>query len=238
VLPAIIDEETVDPVRIWVPACASGEEVYSIAILAKEYQASKRIRKEMQFFATDVDNKALDVARAGKYRENIKADIPDDLLDKYFNKNGDVYQVHKEIRDMVTFAQHSAIKDPPYSKLDLVSCRNFLIYLEPNVQKNLLNTFHYALKTDGYLFLGNSETHSGRNELYHTIDSKARIYVKRKTGKPLWTTCRSPEGREPHLQQGDGPGSDCRKEMPVREFMENKGVNGIYEPAAAYRQKG
>jgi two-component system, chemotaxis family, CheB/CheR fusion protein len=238
VLPEITDTETPDPVRIWVPACASGEEVYSIAILAKEYQASKRIRKDMQFFATDVDSKALEVARAGKYRENIRVDIPDDLLNKYFHKHGDIYQVHKEIRDMVTFAQHSAIKDPPYSRLDLVSCRNFLIYLEPDVQKNLLNTFHYALKTGGFLFLGNSETHSGRNDLYQTIDSKTRIYRKKENSKAIMEYLSQSRNRAPHLQQGGPHEGPAGKKMPVREFLETKGLREYMNPLLLIDKKG
>ncbi len=238
VLPVLMDAENDDPLRIWVPACASGEEVYSIAILAKEYQASKKIRMDMQFFATDVDNSALEVARAGKYRENIKADIPDNLLDKYFKKNDDVYQVHKEIRDMVTFAQHSAIKDPPYSKIDLISCRNFLIYLEPGVQKNLLNTFHYALKSDGHLFLGNSETHLGRSELYQTIDSKARIYRKKENRKAILDYLSQSRGHEPHLQQGDTREAFAGKKMPVREFMESKALKEYMNPMLLIDKKG
>jgi two-component system, chemotaxis family, CheB/CheR fusion protein len=236
VLPVIIDAETVEPVRIWVPACATGEEVYSIAILAKEYQASKGIRKEMKFFATDVDNKALDVARAGRYKENIKADIPDDLLGKYFHKNDDVYQVHKDIRDIVTFAQHSAIKDPPYSKLDLVSCRNFLIYLDPAEQNKLLNIFHYALKTDGYLFLGNSETHLGRSELYRTIDSKARVYCKKENRKAITYYLSQTRSQEPLLHLGDA--REAGKKIQAREFIENKALTKYMNPLLLIDKKG
>jgi two-component system, chemotaxis family, CheB/CheR fusion protein len=238
VLPEIMDADTPTPVRIWVPACATGEEVYSIAILAREYQALKKIRKDMQIFATDVDGKALDVARAGKYRENIKADIPGDFLDRYFTKIDDVYQVHKDIRDMVTFARHSAIKDPPYSNLDLVSCRNFLIYLEPGVQENLLKTFHYALKTGGYLFLGSSETHSGEKELYRTVDSRARIYCKKENKKAILDYLSLRRGKEHDIFKGDDRKGHPGKGMSIRELMEGKALKEYMHPLLLIDKKG
>jgi two-component system, chemotaxis family, CheB/CheR fusion protein len=238
VLPEIMDADASAPVRIWVPACATGEEVYSIAILAKEYQALKKLRRDMQFFATDVDNRALEVARAGRYRENIRADISGELLDRYFQKHDDVYQVHKDIRDMVTFAHHSAIKDPPYSNLDLVSCRNFLIYLEPAVQENLLKTFHYALKTGGYLFLGSSETHSGKKDLYQTIDSKARIYSKKENKKAILDYLSLRRGKEHDMYKDDARETNAGRIMSVRELMESTALKEYMHPLLLIDKKG
>jgi two-component system, chemotaxis family, CheB/CheR fusion protein len=139
---------------------------------------------------------------------------------------------------MVTFAQHSAIKDPPYSKLDLVSCRNFLIYLEPNVQNKLLNTFHYALKTGGHLFLGNSETHLGRSEMYSTIDSTARIYRKKENRKAILDYLAQSRGHEPHLKQGEAREAAAEKKIPVREFMESKALKEYMSPLLLIDRKG
>ncbi len=237
VFPEILAADTRETLRIWIPACATGEEVYSIAILAKEYQALKKIRKDMQFFATDVDQKALEVARAGKYKENIKADLPETLLDKYFKKINNMYQVHKDIRDMVTFAQHNALVDPPYSNLDLISCRNFLIYLEPALQKNLLNTFHYALKAGGYLFLGSSETHSGRNDLFESINTKARIYRKKPNKKAILDYLSQARGKEPDLTKANA-GEHVVKKKSLKEFLADKALTDFMHPVLLVDKKG
>ncbi|MFO7924267.1 MAG: CheR family methyltransferase [Bacteroidales bacterium] len=230
VFPEIFNPDNPDPVRIWVAACATGEEVYSIAILAKEYQESQHIRVDMQIFATDVDSQALEIARTAKYKGNIESDIPGELLDKYFQKTDDLYQVHKDIRDMVTFAEHNAIKDPPYSKLDLISCRNFLIYLEPPVQKNLLNAFHYALQVERYLFLGSSETPSLKEELFDSMDAKAHIYRKKKNRKAVVDYLS--QKREKETQWGiagarEKPG---REKLSVKEFAENEALKEYMHP--------
>lgn len=238
VFPEIFNPDNPDPVRIWVTACATGEEVYSIAILAREYQESKRIRADMQIFATDVDLQALDVARTAKYKENIESDVPGKLLDKYFQKTDDLYQVHKDIRSMVTFAEHDAIQDPPYSKLNLISCRNFLIYLEPSVQKNLLYTFHYALQGEGYLFLGSSETTSLKEDLLEVIDAKYRIYSKKENRKAVidyLSQKRKPETHPGVAGIREKPGS---KKLSVKEFAENKALKDYLHPFLLINRKG
>ena len=227
VFPEIVHKDRRDPLRIWVTACATGEEVYSIAMLAREYLVANHIRIDMRIFATDVDHQALEVARAGKYKKNIKADVPGNILKKYFREVDDLYQVHKDLRDMITFAEHSAIKDPPYSKLDLISCRNFLIYLEPDTQKDVLNTFHYALKNNGYLFLGQSESHSFKNGLFTVIDSRARIYRYLSRKRSL----------DPQLYDHKTPASG-KRELSVRDFAVNRALNQYLNPFLLIDRKG
>ena len=238
VFPEIINKDSQEPVRVWVAACASGEEAYSLAILAKEYQESERIRVDMQFFATDVDPKALNTARNGRYKQNIESDVPSHLLQKYFQKKDDVYQVHKDIRDMITFAAHSTIKDPPYSKLDLISCRNFLIYLESDVQKHVLNTFHYSLQPDKYLLLGHSETHTIKSELFESIDSKARIFQKKENRKAIVDYLSESRKQEMHWSSNETRAVPGKKKLTLKEFAENKALKEHLQPFLLINKKG
>ncbi|HUW28744.1 MAG TPA: chemotaxis protein CheB, partial [Sulfuriferula sp.] len=145
-------------VRVWVPGCASGEEAYSIAILLRELMEETHREFKVQIYATDLDEEAIAVARAGSYPPNIAQDITPERLRRFFIKDDAGFHVKKEIREMVVFAIQSVIKDPPFTKLDLLSCRNLMIYLEPELQNRLIPTFHYSLKQDGVLFLSPSES--------------------------------------------------------------------------------
>lgn len=177
VIPRFFDEDRDgDPIRIWVTGCATGEEAYSIAILLLEEAARRDFRPEIQIFATDLDSGALAAAREGRYPTAIEADVSEDRLRRFFLREGDHYRVRKEIRDLVVFAAHSMLKDPPFSRLDLVSCRNLLIYLERDLQNQLLNTLRYALKGDCFLFLGTAETADGAQGVFRAIDREHRIY--------------------------------------------------------------
>jgi two-component system CheB/CheR fusion protein len=181
VIGPLIKEHAVGvPIRAWVPACATGEEAYSLAILLMEHQRKSRNESEIQIFASDVDTDALAFARAGVYPENIAADVSAPRLRDFFTKGEHTYRINKELREVVVFAEQNVIADPPFSKLDLISCRNLLIYLEPEVQKRVLGLFHFALLDGGYLFLGNSETISPQQDLYYSVSRKQRIF--RRTG--------------------------------------------------------
>lgn len=147
-----------DQIRIWVPGCSTGEEAYSLAILFQEYMEQSSNFVDVKIFATDIDRKALDYASQGSYPESVTADISSERLQNYFIKKGDTYQVLRHIRGSVVFAYQNLIKDPPFSKMDLISCRNLLIYLQPTLQQKVLDTFQFALKPGGFLFLGSSET--------------------------------------------------------------------------------
>lgn len=164
------------PIRIWVAGCSSGEEVYSLAILLNEYYENHGIHPETKIFATDIDQRAVDIAAIGKYPASIVSDVPMPLLGKYFFKSDDAYQVVEKIRKMVIFARHNLLKDPPFNNLDLVTCRNLLIYLQNDMQHKVLSMFGFALKKDGFLFLGSSETVGTLSDLFAVYNSKWRIF--------------------------------------------------------------
>jgi two-component system CheB/CheR fusion protein len=173
------DKGAGDTVRIWVPGCSSGEEAYSIAMLAAEELVPRRARPAVQIFATDIDEQMLQKARAGVFPLSAVKDVPPELLDRYFFAQDDDYMVVQAIRDMVRFSNHNLIKDPPFSRVDLVSCRNLLIYLNAGLQQRLIPVFHYALRPGGWLFLGSAENIGGRSDLFEIVDSAARIHRRR-----------------------------------------------------------
>ncbi|MDP2430642.1 MAG: chemotaxis protein CheB [Pseudomonadota bacterium] len=166
--------------RVWVAGCASGEEAYSIAILLREFMDAWWDKQHQEFkvqiYATDLDDDAIALARAGLYPPNIAADVAADRLRRYFVKEDAGYRVKKEIREMVVFAVQNVIKDPPFTKLDLLSCRNLMIYLEPELQHRLLPAFHYALKPGGVLFLSPSESIGNHPELFTALSRKWKFY--------------------------------------------------------------
>jgi len=172
----IADKEPGAPLRVWVPACASGEEAYSLAmVLIEEIQAVGKNHR-LQVFASDVDVETLEAARAGSYPEGIAAHVSAERLARFFIKSEHRYQVRKELRDTVVFAQQSLLSDPPFSRLDLISCRNLFIYLESNVQEKLLSLLHFSLLPGGYLFLGSAEGIGMQAELFENVSTKWRIY--------------------------------------------------------------
>ncbi|QPK64543.1 PAS domain-containing protein [Methylomonas sp. LL1] len=171
--------------RAWVPACSTGEEAYSLAITFKEVLAQGQYPQpfKLQIFATDLDQDAIDKARQGLYPANIAGDVSEERLGRFFSVDGDGYRINKEIREMVIFAPHNVIMDPPFTKLDILSCRNLLIYLSTELQKKLILLFHYTLLNRGILLLGNSETISNFSHLFNVLDSKSRLYLR--VGNPF-----------------------------------------------------
>lgn len=179
IIPKLFEKTEPDqPIRVWIPGCSTGEEAYSIAMLIKEKQNLLKLNHQIQVFATDIDSKAISTARKGVYPAGIAADISPERLAYFFTVegNGNFYRIHKTIRDMMIFSEQNAIKDPPFSKLDLISCRNLMIYLDVSIQKRLISIFHYVLKPEGYLFLGTSETVGELNNLFDSVDRKAKLY--------------------------------------------------------------
>lgn len=166
--------------RAWIPGCSTGEEAYSLAIVFKEAIEKENLYKNLslQIFATDLDNEAIEKARKAIYPANIVSDVSPDRLNRYFIKMDDKYRVNSEIREMVVFAPQNVIKDPPFTKLDIVSCRNLLIYLDSILQKKLLALFHYSLNNGGILLLGSAETNGAQSNLFSTSNSKLRIYAR------------------------------------------------------------
>ena len=170
--------------RAWTPACSTGEEAYSLAIAfrATLERLKPNAHYSLQIFATDLDSDAIDRARAGVYPHNIGADLSEAHLRRYFVHNEDGYRVCKDIREMVTFAPQNLVMDPPFTKLDLLTCRNLLIYLEADLQKKLLPLFHYSLRPGGFLVLGSAETVGAASDLYTAWPGKTRIYQRRESG--------------------------------------------------------
>jgi two-component system, chemotaxis family, CheB/CheR fusion protein len=176
IAPLIADRESGGELRFWVPACASGEEAYSLVMLATERADAAGKRFEMKIFATDSQEDNLAVARAGLYPEAATANLSPARLERFFDPIDGSYQIKKEFRERVVFAPQNLLRDPPFSRLDLITCRNLLIYLEPAAQKRVLALFHFALRDGGYLFLGSAETVGDVDELFETRSKKWRIY--------------------------------------------------------------
>ncbi|KZY33320.1 hypothetical protein A3731_03530 [Roseovarius sp. HI0049] len=164
-----------DGVRIWSVGCATGEEAYSLGILLLEETERRDLKVPIQVFASDLDEGALATAREGRYPRSIEADVSQERLTRFFVDEGTHYRVRKELREIVLFASHSVLKDPPFMRLDLITCRNLLIYMERALQEQLLNLFHYGLEPNGTLFLGSAET-ADTSEFFSTVDREARIY--------------------------------------------------------------
>ncbi len=228
VMPDIfVHKEERAPVRVWVPGCATGEEAVSIAMLMVE--AGERLNKHMpiQVFATDIDPEAIDRARRAEYPRSIAADVSPERLKRFFIKGDGTYRVKKEIRDRVVFAVQDLVTDPPFSKLDMIACRNVLIYMDAPLQKKLLPLFHFTLNQDGYLFLGASESIGEFVTLFAPVDIKAKIYKAKKL---------FPRQIVPRLLQAEvshsGPihsGNDGLETMSVQEIVE-KTILDEYAP--------
>lgn len=201
----LLKGRTVDsPFRVWVPGCATGEEAYSIAMSLIESNGDSEHIPALQIFATDLNERALAKARDGVYPITIANDVPEARLRRFFVKSGDRYRINKLVREMCVFARHDLTRDPPYSHLDLISCRNVLIYLEPSLQEMVLATFHYALRPGGFMFLGSAETATSVDRLFAPLDEHHRLYAKKQTNSapqllsahretsPTWTVFDQP----------------------------------------------
>ncbi len=180
VIPAIFrGKKHGEEIRVWVAGCATGEEAYSIAILCAEKLMHMVDPPKVQIFATDIDEAAITTAREGLYTLNDVADVSPDRLRLFFVNDNDSYRVRREIREMIVFATHNFLKDPPFSRLDLITCRNVMIYLNSTAQERVAETFHFALRPKGYLFLGTAETVDGASDLYSAFNREHHIYQAR-----------------------------------------------------------
>ncbi len=197
-----------DPVRVWSIGCATGEEAYSLAILLLEHASTLErppgARPGLQVFASDLDDRALQKAREGIYPQAIEADVSPERLARWFVKEGYYYRVRQKLRDVVLFSNHSVLRDPPFSRLDLVSCRNLLIYLNRDLQENVFQIFHYALRPEAYLFLGSAESAEMVHGLFHTVEKQHRLYQARPA-----------RGKHPHVPSL--PLSVPRGELPNQQ---------------------
>ena len=179
--------------RIWIPACATGEEAYSIAMTILEIQVANAINIPVQIFATDLSTQAISKARIGEYENHEVKMVSPKRLQRFYTKNGSKYRIAKAVRDMCVFAPHNVLRDPPFSRVDFISCCNLFIYLDNTAQKKALNTFHYALKENGYLMLGKSETIGSSGQLFTHINNKFKIYSRKKNTTELRLPDRNPQ---------------------------------------------
>jgi len=209
-----------DTVRVWVPGCATGEEVFSIGILMREYMDRLTVVPKVQIFATDIDEQALSVARSGRYPAQLLSGISEPRRQRFFVSDGGAYQVKSEVREMCIFSPHSVIRDPPFSRMDLVSCRNLLIYFGPDIQHRVIPTFHYSLKPGGYLFLGTSEGVSQHGELFAMVDKKQRIFQAREHSGHQRRLPQLIDGRLPQPSEDRRDKSGLVSVYPLRQIVE------------------
>ncbi|MFP4615247.1 MAG: CheR family methyltransferase [Thiohalorhabdus sp.] len=227
--------------RAWVIGCATGEEAYSLAILIAECLERLEHAPSVQIFATDVDTMAIETARAGQYPAGIAEDVTEERLARYFVAEQDTYRVNKELRDMVVFAEHNALRDPPFTRLDLITCRNLLIYLERDLQRQLLPLFRYALRPRGLLFLGASESVDKFSGVFAVQNKRWRIYRAQldEQGHPL---PRMP-GRRPEAPRGVRPGpaegqGEAEPSADLARNMEQLLANQFGPPSVLVNDRG
>ncbi len=211
--------------RVWVAGCATGEEAYSIGIIIAECIEELKKRVQVQMYGTDIDIDALHVARSGLYPANIAADVAPERLQKFFVREKEAYRVKKELREIAVFAPQNFIKDPPFSRMDLICCRNLLIYLDNEVQKRLLPLLHYALSPGGLLFLGPSETIGDATDLFATLDRKWKIFQRREVAVPA-ERLKFPAAFTPSLREAGGevvrePSQTRIPEVTEKVFLDN-----------------
>ncbi len=231
-------------IRIWVPGCSTGEEAYSLAILLAERQEALKQSFKVQVFATDIDSHAIAAARAGIYPASIAADLTPERLARFFSpESGDsVLRIHKSIRDMLVFSEQNVIKDPPFSKLDLISCRNLLIYLNGELQKKLIPLLHYALNPGGFLFLGTSETVGEYQDIFTALDRKLKVYQRK---EDLLAAQRAGPGRFlPSMTTPDtaplrsGEKTAFPRKLPLRELTERALLQQIPQAGVLINAQG
>jgi two-component system CheB/CheR fusion protein len=183
--PVLIKNRTADdPLRVWVLGCSTGQEVYSIAMAFLEFAADMATQIPLQVFGTDLNETVLNKARSGLYSRNEVRDLRPERLRRFFAQEDGGFRICKPIRELCIFARHDVLSDPPFSRMDLLSCRNLMIYLQPVMHKRLLPLFHYTLKPGGFLLLGSSETIGDFAGLFSTVDKTHKLYSKQPTPKP------------------------------------------------------
>ena len=186
VYPAIVkDKANKNSIRMWAPGCSTGEETYSLAMTLLEFLGDQASSYQVQIFGTDLNEKGVQKARTGLYRESIAEEISPERLERFFIKTEDGYRVSKAVRDMCVFARQNVADDPPFSQMNVVACRNLLIYIQPSLQKKIIPILHYALKPSGFLVLGGAESVSAFPELFSTVDKKNKIYGRKATQSRL-----------------------------------------------------
>lgn len=212
ILPGILSAASGPEVRLWVAGCSTGEEAYTLAMLANECAQEPARSREIKIFATDIDKDALQFAAVGSYPESIAADVPLPYLSKYFYRKEEHFQIVRSIREMVVFAQHNVAKDPPFTNIQLLSCRNLLIYLQPILQKKALELFSFSLNSGGVLLLGSSETVGEMDGYYETLDSKLRIYRSKRQARHFAVTTPAQPATDTRARELHGHYANMRRD--------------------------
>lgn len=223
-------------VRAWVAGCSTGEEAYSLAMVLREAMDQAERTLAVQIFATDIDDHAIEVARAGSYPHGITNDVAADQLARFFTRKEDVFRVNKEIREMIVFAEQNLIADPPFTKLDLVLCRNLLIYLESDVQRRVLPMFHYALRSGGLLVLGTSESVGLHSTLFASLDKRRKIFRRTDAvGPPVDFPA---EVSSPRFAELGTAATGARGRSPLDKTIERMFLEELVPPTVVCRERG
>ncbi len=236
-LPELVRSTEFKELRLWVAGCSTGEEAYTLAMVVRKVMDDIGITRDVKIFATDIDKEATLYAAAGSYPESIAADVPAHYLSRYFFRKDEHFQISRSIREMVVFAQHNLIKDPPFTNIDLISCRNLLIYLQPVLQNKVMEYFHFSSRNSGLVVLGSSETTGEMSEFFEPIDQKAKIYRSRGNVRRAIEPVRAMLPSDTRLQDlhrsitGDRRMADHRNEQILERFLET--VAGQYLPVTA-----
>ncbi|WP_128893130.1 CheR family methyltransferase [Erythrobacter sp. HKB08] len=229
--PLVAQSKDQDELRVWVPGCSSGEEAYTIAMLFAAAARRQRKNPYVQIFATDIDEKMLEIARSATYPLAALEDIPIPMRDHYTVGGTDRFTIAAHIRDMVRFSQHNVVRDPPFSKIDLISCRNVLIYFNESLQKSIIPLFHFSLGDDGRLFLGSSEAIGRFEDLFEVIDQTSRIF-RRKDVQSRYSLQLAGDTRKPHKRLGAPAGEERRPRANSAEIMALQLVARRYAPVS------
>jgi two-component system, chemotaxis family, CheB/CheR fusion protein len=233
-LPQLLRSRPADqPVRVWVAGCATGEEAYSITILFRECMEALGESRPLQVFATDVDQQAIEQARTGVYPEPIAADVSPERLERFFVRQGSHYRIRRDIRESVVFAPHNVLRDAAFTRIDLVSCRNLLIYLQSHLQHEILALFHYALRPGGILFLGSSESVGGQSYFEAVGDTKHKIFVRRQNVTAGLPAVRFGRGGAPRARPSGAGRRQSLAEMTTRVLLEQ-----LVPPSAVIDERG
>ncbi len=230
-------------IRVWVPGCSTGEEAYSIAILLVEAMEALNLSYTVQLFATDINSRAITAARIGLYPASISDDLSPERLARFFTAlpDGSSYRIHKGIRDMLVFSEHDLIKDPPFSKLDLISCRNLMIYLDAALQKKIIPLFHYSLKPGGLLFLGTSEGINECDDLFVALERKLKLYLRQEQSYSNYRETRSlfiPPMSATHASNRPSMSKKFQVKPPLRDLTEQLLLQHCVASAALVNGKG
>jgi len=237
VFPRLLVERTPEqPIRIWVAGCATGEEAYSVAIILLEVLGERALGCRIQIFATDLDDDALDVARHGIYPPSTVKDLSPDRLQRFFARTENGYQVSRQLRDLVVFARHNLGKDPPFSRLDLATCRNVLIYMQSALQRQVLRVFHYALNPEGFLLLGTSESVGDSVDLFSLVAPRLKVYQKKNAPSTAVFDFAFDPRREPR-RRSVVPAGDHRPVVSIQQMADRKAIERFAPPGVLLNEQ-